>query len=69
MTILGAADDPSCYSRLVNDWVCLDYVSDRRQEIVFIGTGLDEAALRAALEACLVGDGDGTEAVPPGLAW
>ncbi|MDT0182758.1 ABC transporter permease [Microbacterium sp. ARD31] len=34
MTILGAADDPSCYSRLVNDWVCLDYVSDRRQEIV-----------------------------------
>jgi osmoprotectant transport system permease protein len=34
VTILGAADDPSCYSRLVNDWVCLDYVSDRRQEIV-----------------------------------
>ena len=34
MTLLGAADEPSCYSRLVNDWVCLDYVSDRRSEIV-----------------------------------
>lgn len=34
MTILGAAAEPSCYSRLVNDWVCMDYVSDRQQEIV-----------------------------------
>ena len=34
MTLLGAADDPSCYSRLVNDWVCMDYVSDRQQEIL-----------------------------------
>ncbi len=27
---------------------------DRRQELVFIGVGMDEAALRAALEGCLV---------------
>jgi len=29
---------------------------DRRQEIVFIGSGMDEAAIRARLDACLVGD-------------
>jgi osmoprotectant transport system permease protein len=34
VTLLGAADDPSCYSRLVNDWVCMDYVADRQQQIV-----------------------------------
>lgn len=34
MTLLGVADDPSCYSRLVNDWICGDYVTDRRSEIV-----------------------------------
>lgn len=32
-----------------------DVYGDRRQEIVFIGTGMDEAALRARLDACLVG--------------
>jgi G3E family GTPase len=33
---------------------------DRRQELVFIGVGLDEPALRAELEACLVQDRGGT---------
>lgn len=35
-----------------------DVFADRRQEIVFIGTGMDEAALRARLDDCLVDDSD-----------
>ena len=37
MTLLVQAAttaDPSCYSRLVNDWVCLDYVRDRQSQIL-----------------------------------
>ena len=30
----AAADDPSCYSRTVNQWVCADYLRDRGSELV-----------------------------------
>ena len=31
---------------------------DRRQELVFIGKGMNEAAMRSALDACLLGDAE-----------
>lgn len=35
MTLLAAAPaPPSCYSRLTNEWVCLDYLRDRQSELV-----------------------------------
>ncbi|MBD8868259.1 ABC transporter permease [Nocardioides donggukensis] len=37
MTLLvraSAAEEPSCYSRAVNEWVCADYVRDRQSEIL-----------------------------------
>lgn len=45
-------DDPFWRKRLRATWN--DVYGDRRQEIVFIGTGMDEASLRARLDACLV---------------
>lgn len=43
---------------------------DRRQEIVFIGSGIDWAALKARLDACLLPDGvDGADLPDPFPLW
>ena len=33
MSVLVAADNATCYSASVNDWVCWDYVVDRRSQL------------------------------------
>lgn len=49
-------DDESWRHRLHARWDAV--FGDRRQELVFIGIGLDEAAIRQALDDCLVGPED-----------
>jgi osmoprotectant transport system permease protein len=34
VTLLATAQEPSCYSALVNEWWCAQYVDDRRDDIV-----------------------------------
>ncbi|MDE1148600.1 MAG: zinc metallochaperone GTPase ZigA [Azospirillaceae bacterium] len=51
-------DDPQWRQTLGRRWHPV--YGDRRQEIVFIGSGMDEAALRRQLDACLVGDENAT---------
>ena len=46
--------DPEWREHLGRNWHAV--YGDRRQEIVFIGSDMDEKAICAALDACLVGD-------------
>lgn len=49
-------DHPTWRDHIATIWDPI--YGDRRQEIVFIGTDMDEAALRRRLNACLIGDED-----------
>jgi G3E family GTPase len=48
--------DPESVERILDKWV--DGVGDARQELVLIGMGMDEDALRARLDVCLLTDAE-----------
>jgi G3E family GTPase len=56
--------DPEWQATIRKTWHPM--YGDRRQELVFIGIGMDEAALRATLDACLLTD---KEMRPGAKAW
>ena len=59
-------DDPQWRAMLERHWD--PEFGDRRQELVFIGADMDEAAIRSALDDCLVAPGDAARFTPESWA-
>ncbi|VFR82201.1 Putative metal chaperone, involved in Zn homeostasis, GTPase of COG0523 family [plant metagenome] len=60
-------EDPETLKLIQSKW--MDGVGDARQELVLIGIGMDEAALRARLDACLLTDGEMALGPHGWMAW
>jgi hypothetical protein len=58
-------EDPDWRKHIAKSWDSV--YGDRRQEIVFIGAAMDEAAIRRRLDACLVSDAPAK--TMPSAAW
>ena len=51
---VAVADRPEYHASIKANWE--EPFGDMRQELVFIGQGMDEARIRQALDACLLTD-------------
>ncbi len=64
-------DHPEALAKMRENW--MEPWGDRRQELVFIGTDMDIAAIRARLDACLIGTdftpGDWADLPDPFPRW
>ena len=54
MTLLATASEPSCYSALVNEWWCAQYVEDRRDDILSATTEHLQITVAAVLLGLLI---------------
>lgn len=59
--------DPDSVALVREKWD--DHVGDARQELVLIGMGMDEAALRACFDACLLTDGELAQGPKVWASW
>ncbi len=49
-------EEPEDVSQILSDWD--DITGDRRQELVFIGTGLKDGVIQGLLEKCILSDAE-----------